>query len=132
MPGKISEELTELEAAIERLLGDFELFAAACAKDGENDKRVAYQVCADELRTLVDARKLREGERALPVTEEWLRSIGFTEQDGWNGIWLGSLRWIRHHSDVTHFTFGQQTIIWDASVTTRGQVLGLLAALALK
>lgn len=77
------------------------------------------------LKHLIDTDKAERAERAKPIDAEWLLSIEFDDKGGWVGkfvggadLWYGKLR-----GDVginMHFL---------PSITTRGQLLDLLAAL---
>lgn len=128
-----SSELDKVREAAERTLKWNELL-----ESGDEEQHAYYdypgEQTADEA-VLIDwavielaRREAEAAERSKPITEEWLRSIGFMEGGPWlqaklNGICLWwSLRERALSISAVH----------ASSITTRGQLLDLLHALGWK
>lgn len=96
--------------------------------DGDQYPCDRNEIVMDALRQRA-AQAERERERALPVTEEWLRSIGFVNYRNIEGIGLETLPGVYLNWNQREW-FRLDESFWDGE--TRGQVLDLLAALGVK
>lgn len=85
----------------------------------------------------LDCREAEEAERALPVTEEWLESIGGVWEEGPFAFGFRYMRltlWLRVNGQAwmtEDSTYGGRCCLYK-TVCTRGQVLDLLLALGVK
>lgn len=63
-----------------------------------------------------------------PLDEAYLRSIGFDERDGWNGIWLDGVRYL---PSILGDWLWYETYL-KSKPQTRGQLRRLLSALGVE
>lgn len=112
--------MEELKFKLQRLAED-----AVAGRPGAMDNAAAaYEHASDLVKQMIARHDAEQAERAKPIDEEWLRSIGMQNRGQWRGAKVGSF-------DVI-WSIREGVSIWGSfapEITTRGQLLDLLSAL---